>query len=754
MKYKPRDIIAFLLRFRWGVIASVVAVTLVLGYFATKIHVDNDITKAVPGDLPEKVAYKKLNTLFSSPRNVLFLAEFSKMGLVEKIDSISSWAAGFDSIPGVKKVVHLGSVQVPVKGGFFGIKTRYIVPPKKEIRENILRKRIRENSEFTHSLISENESVFTMVFPLDPDADQDALMHAIINRAERLDKYPDVEIHLTGAPAHIYYIDSIMKNDFKILLPISLVLVFLLLYAVLRRLLYVGASLVIICISLVWTFGIMGLAGDPFTIVTSVIPVILFPIGVAGAIHVVKTFVRLSRNTGHDVGKALQETYSELMRPIFLSAVTTSAAFASFGFSENLWTKKFGIYTSIGVAFALLLTIILLPIFISFGRSPAGDAPGKHVSHKPENDIWKRYFDFLVVSNNWVFLLLVIIAVAATGFFRVKVEHNYIAMFPRDSEVRKSDELIAEHLGGTRFFSITLEHEGEKLTSKKEWKTIASIIDFLDKQEGVGAVSSLVPLINKVSMLVGKEQFSNAGLALLLGSKSLFSGSLQDYLNSWITPDRKITKIDLACKNIPGLEYSELAERIRNHINEKYPSWNVLVAGPAILNDSMIDILIHTQITSLIITFISVCIILCIIFRSVTTGLSATIPIILSTLFVYSLMGLFGVTINSVTVIIVNTCIGIGIDYSIHYVAGYRFIAQQRENRLDALLGTARNKGTVIIFNTFIVGVGFLVLAISSFPPIRHFGMFTFISMATSCAFALVFLPVFLRQFGNLVVKK
>jgi len=111
-------------------------------------------------------------------------------------------------------------------------------------------------------------------------------------------------------------------------------------------------------------------------------------------------------------------------------------------------------------------------------------------------------------------------------------------------------------------------------------------------------------------------------------------------------------------------------------------------------------------------------------------------------------MGLFGVPINSVTIVTVNTCIGIGIDYAIHFTAGYLYVRGEHPDRVSALLETARRKGSVIVFNTLVVGIGFAVLMFSSFPPIRHFGIFVFASMVASCAFALVFLPALYSRFG------
>ena len=69
-------------------------------------------------------------------------------------------------------------------------------------------------------------------------------------------------------------------------------------------------------------------------------------------------------------------------------------------------------------------------------------------------------------------------------------------------------------------------------------------------------------------------------------------------------------------------------------------------------------------------------------------------------------------------------------------------------DRVSALLETTRRKGSAILFNTLVVGIGFAVLMFSSFPPIRHFGIFVFASMVTSCVFALMFLPALYCRFG------
>jgi len=131
-------------------------------------------------------------------------------------------------------------------------------------------------------------------------------------------------------------------------------------------------------------------------------------------------------------------------------------------------------------------------------------------------------------------------------------------------------------------------------------------------------------------------------------------------------------------------------------------------------------------------------------YRSIRTGLLTTLPIVVGTLFIAGLMAALNVSINSITVIIMNCAVGIGIDYAIHFTAGFLRERKACGSPRQAAVETIRHKGTVILFNTVAVGGGFLVLMISHFPPVRDLGLFIFLSMAISGLFSLVFLPLFL----------
>jgi len=744
----PEKIVRFILQRRLALSLAVIASVAFFGYYLTKLEIDNDTMKSVPNTLEEKVDYERIQEIFSVPFTVLFIAEFEDWSLRAKIDSIAVWADAFDKIEvqgekGVEGIAHIGGLQVPRAGGFFGLSSEPVVAPE-DTSEQAIRESIARNREFTNIFISDNEKALGIVLGLNPEAYRPGALDEITRLVDLIDSNPSVRAAVAGAATHSYFIDKAMRSDFRVLLPLCILVAAFLLYLVFRRILHVVAVLLIIGFALIWTFGIMGLLGIPLSVVSSVIPVILFPIGVADSIHIIRTYSDFRYRENKSLFQSLSPTYHELLRPIVLTSLTTFVGFGSFLFSSISWTRYFGLFTGIGVILSLFFTVLLLPIFLSLESKNHG----VKVSGTPETTqhtapSWYRKLIF--ESPLWIGLVGVIVIVGVFGVAGVRVESNPLAMFAQSSPVRESDRLIEQYFGGTRFFSVMLRNTKGDLTGHEAWKDVARIAEYIESRERVGHVASLLPLINRTSMLLSNEPISRAGVSVLVGSGTLFGKKFRNIVDSWVAEDRRTTKLTVRCENVEGYKYTELADEIEEYVATEYPEWEVMAAGPALLIDSMISLLVGTQISTLLITFTTVFLFLSLLFKSVRIAFFAIIPIVLSTGFVYALMGAVGVSINTVTVFIVNTCIGIGIDYSIHFVSGYSYTLPRFPDNEGALLDTVRSKGAVIMFNTLVVGVGFLVLVISSFPPIRHFGFFVFISMLTSAVFSLIFLPLLFR---------
>jgi len=85
--------------------------------------------------------------------------------------------------------------------------------------------------------------------------------------------------------------------------------------------------------------------------------------------------------------------------------------------------------------------------------------------------------------------------------------------------------------------------------------------------------------------------------------------------------------------------------------------------------------------------------------------------------------------------------IGVGVDYTIHFLWRYRDERRRGLEPVEAVKKTLTSTGRGIIFNALSVVVGFAVLMISAFFPVRFFGMLVVVCILTCLIGALVVLP-------------
>jgi predicted RND superfamily exporter protein len=85
--------------------------------------------------------------------------------------------------------------------------------------------------------------------------------------------------------------------------------------------------------------------------------------------------------------------------------------------------------------------------------------------------------------------------------------------------------------------------------------------------------------------------------------------------------------------------------------------------------------------------------------------------------------------------------IGVGVDYTIHYLWRHQQEVAKGQSTKDAVYKALTTTGRGITFNAFSVMLGFAALLFSTFNPIRFFGFLTSISILTCLYGALVIIP-------------
>ncbi|RJU96228.1 MAG: hypothetical protein DWC10_06940 [Candidatus Poseidoniales archaeon] len=142
---------------------------------------------------------------------------------------------------------------------------------------------------------------------------------------------------------------------------ISLIVSFLVLFALTRRLMPAVIVLFPVGIASLWVVGSMALIGLKWNVLTVMVTALTLGIGIDYSIHMWRRFeVEMAKRGDH--WSALREALNTTGVALMLSAVTTMAGFAVLLFSPMPIIQDFGLITAITVLFSLVLALMVLPV--------------------------------------------------------------------------------------------------------------------------------------------------------------------------------------------------------------------------------------------------------------------------------------------------------------------------------------------------------------------------------------------------------
>ena len=176
--------------------------------------------------------------------------------------------------------------------------------------------------------------------------------------------------------------------------------------------------------------------------------------------------------------------------------------------------------------------------------------------------------------------------------------------------------------------------------------------------------------------------------------------------------------------------------------------------GAPVLFNRLYPLLIDNMIRSIFIALSLVLAILIIQQRSLIGGLISITPISLTVLVNFGLMSYLGIPLDDSTMMIASIAIGIGIDYSIHFISRFQEELALGKSEPEALSATLRTTGKAILTNAFSVMMGFFVLVFSSVVPTQRFGWLTGVMMLVSSVSALTVLPALLLSTKMEFIRK
>jgi predicted RND superfamily exporter protein len=220
----------------------------------------------------------------------------------------------------------------------------------------------------------------------------------------------------------------------------------------------------------------------------------------------------------------------------------------------------------------------------------------------------------------------------------------------------------------------------------------------------------------------------------------LLSGDVSAYANDPLEPTA--VKSTLQLRTLGQKDTDSVVKLINSYVAENFPKdVRVTIGGSALVEASTNTNVVRSVWSSILIALASMFIIISVSNRSFVAGLIVVVTLGVLILINFAIMGFAGIKLNIGTALIASLTIGIGIDYTIHYIEALK---RERKNGGDFLFRTYLSPAIAILTDAISVSAGFAVLLFSRFTMMAEFGFLITLSMLLSASAGLILTPALL----------
>ena len=554
------------------------------------------------------------------------------------------------------------------------------------------------------------------------------------------------EIHFGGQAYVTGAVPAMVEKEVKTLLLFGLILMAIILLLNLKSYKAVSLILLIIFSSLGAMFGFMGWVyhftkseNFFFSMMNTSMPIVLLTIANSDGVHVVSRFFKELRKY-KDTKEAVSKTIENLFIPIFLTSITTAAAFLMLIFSPVSSMIGYGFTIAFGIMWAWFLSNTLLPSLILLLK---WDVKSKAIAKPSYIENIMNTFGNLVTTNPKKVLAMgvSITLFSAIGLFLITVEVQYTEMFRKGNPIKDSSIFLDDHLTGNVnvLLRVSSDEGPESLKSPKNLRDIEKIQNYLDTLNHVTSTISINDVVKQMHKVI---EYDNDDYYTIPNSIEKVNACLSFYdpsgekYNTLLNHDAEEGLITALMKTFSTTEVPALVSNINKFIDENIYNENKHIkfelTGMMIFIVDFTWLVIKSSAMSIILSLIIIFIISSLFFKSWRYGVLSIIPLLSAVILNFGLMGWFSIELTHLTALLSSIIIGVGVDFTIHYISEYQKIKEESNSNKNISKDTIDNVGYPIILDAW-SNMAFGALLFSTIIPLAQIGgLMIFAMLATS----------------------
>ncbi len=628
-------------------------------------------------------------------------------------------------------------------------------PPTTEAEALAVRDKALSNPLLVGQMVSADGKALCLYLPL-----TDKLLSYDVYTAlqEKIREFGGAEDwHIAGLPVAEGAIGVEMFSEMVIASPLTMVLIFGMLYAMFRKWSLVILPMLIATATVVASLGAMIALGFPVHILSSMLPIFLMSISICDAIHVLSEFFDV-----YTVEKGRKESIKEVMNTLFMpmlyTSLTTAAAFFSFVTTDIPPARVFGAFVGVGVMFAWVITILFVPAYImllpermlrNFGLA----------AHRRGQDSWltrllHRLGDIACRRSKVVLAVFAVCAVLSVwGMSQVAINDNYAKRFAVGHPIREADTALNRHFGGTYTASLVLEaKKGDEVFKRPDvLNYMAAMQAWLEGNGYIGKSTSLADIVRKVHQELVDGRPENyripAGEGAVAECVMQYQQSHKPHdIWHFVTPEFDSANIVMQFQSGDSTRTEAAVNAIQSYIENNKPpvALSYQFAGLHYINYVFQGKMFWGMLGSLAGSYVIVLAMMIVLFRSVTWGFLCMIPLTLTIMFMYGALGFLGLDYDMPVAVLGAISLGIAVDFAIHFLERSRQITSETGSWAKTAPRMFGEPARAISRNVIIIALGFLPMLVAALVPYKTTGILLFSILTISGLVTLVLLPALL----------
>lgn len=759
----------FVLKKRLLLLIVLFAITVFMGFFAGKIQLSYEFSKAIPTDNPKYQDYLSFKKKFGDDGNVLVIGvQSDRFFQLKNFQAFSNLNKALKQIPYVEDVLSVANAIDLLKDTASQKLDAITIFPKEVKNQNQLDSSLKVfySLPFYKSLLYNIKThAYLIVVRINKNIlnskGRTKVINDIIDKTDKYTSSTQIQTHISGLPLIRTQVADRIAREMKWFIIGSLVLSALILLLMFRSIKTTVLSLLVVITGVIWSVGIMYFFGYKITLLTALIPPLIVVIGIPNCIYFLNKYHSSFLRTGNKE-QSLIDMVSRMGVVTLFCNLTAAIGFAVFALTRSAILKEFGEVAGLGIMLIFVISFILLPGFLSYMKAPV-------VQQLKYLDI-KIFTDFLLKIEHWVFnhrkivyaCTLVVLIFSVAGIFKLKTEGFIVDDLPKTDKIYRDLKFFENNFGGVMPLEIVID------TKKRYGLAGARILPVLVKMDSLSSYVKKQPEMSRpLSVAAGikfvKQGFYDGDSANYALPNSFDIAFIGDYLRpqkdgsgknnltklmtSFIDTARESTRMSINMADVGTEKLPVILNNLKKQSDHFFDSskYKITFTGSTITFLEGSTYIINGLKESLLWAFLFIALCMLFLFKSIRILICSLIPNVIPLIVTAGIMGWAGVRLKPSTVLIFSVALGIAIDVTIRFLVNYKQELPLNNRDIQKTVSeTIKHTGLSILYTSLVLIAGFIIFCFSGFGGTQSLGWLTSVTLFIATLTNLILLPVLL----------